>query len=79
MVELLWQICETGLAYTEVAAVVIVYAVVADCSADAAEIADVIDVGDFLEIEGVADRAAFFRTGRCSTPHAVELFALAAV
>lgn len=77
-VEFVRQFGVAALADAEVAEVVVVDPVVADGSADAAHIADEIQIGDALEVEGVADGTALLRAGRHAAPHAVEVVADAA-
>jgi hypothetical protein len=79
LVELVGELEVAGLADAEVAEVVVVDSVVADCGADAADVADVVECGCALELEGVADGAAFLRAGRDAAAHAVEGRADAAV
>ncbi len=59
--------------------VVVIDPVVADRSADATDIADVVDVGDALEVVAVAYGAAFLGAGRDPTRDTVKLLADSAV
>jgi hypothetical protein len=77
-IEVLRQGLVAGPAYSEVAGGVIVDAVVADGGANPAEVADVVEVGDVLVAELVADGTPFLGAGRHSAVHAVELIADAA-
>jgi hypothetical protein len=77
-IEFVRQFRVATLADAEVAEIVVVDPVVADGSTDAAHIADEIQIGDALEVEGVADRTALLGAGRDPTAHAVEVVADAA-
>jgi hypothetical protein len=69
------QLLETRLADTEITVVVVVDSVVADRSADPADIADAVEICYMLEIECVADWATLLRTRRHPAAHTVEFLA----
>lgn len=79
MVKFCRKLIEAVLANAKIASTVIVYPVVADRCAHSANIADEIEIGDALEIEGVADGAAFLGAGRHSAADAVILAANSAI
>jgi hypothetical protein len=79
LVKVIGQFGKACLADTEVATIIIVNSIVGDRSADSAQVAYVVQIGDSLEIEGVADGAPFLRAGRRTTAYTVELLALSTV
>jgi hypothetical protein len=52
--------------------IVIIYTIIAYCCTDSTNIADIVDIGNPLKIETVANRAPFFRAWRNSTSNAVK-------
>lgn len=71
-VKLVGQFGVAEFADAEVAVGVVEDAAVADRGADAADVADVVEVGDALKVVGVAHGAAFLAAGRDSALDAVE-------
>ena len=55
--------------------VVIIDSIVADCSADPADVADAVQIGYTLEIESVTDWTALLRARRDPAAHTVEFLA----
>jgi len=74
-VEVLGEGIVAGLAEAEVAEGVVIDSIVADGGADAADVADVVEVGGLLVVEFVADGAVLFRAGGHSAVHTVKLVA----
>ena len=64
------------LADTKVTHRIVVDSIVTDGSTNSAHVADKVEVGDALEVEGVPDGAAILGAGQHPAPHTVEFLAL---
>jgi hypothetical protein len=67
LVEFLRKFRETGLTDSKVAMIVVIDTVVANSSADSTDIADVVNIGDALEVVAVAYGTSLFGTRRYPT------------
>ena len=68
-----------GLTEPKIADVVIIHSVITDRCTYSADIADIVDIGETLKMEGMSDGATFFRAGGDSTSYTVEVLAYPAI
>ncbi len=79
LIKFLRQFWEASLANAKIAAIVIIDTIIADCSRNATDIANVIEISYALEIEGMTYRTPLLRARWHSAADTVELFTTTAI